>query len=378
MGLESRDYYRNSSGRGQGASGFADMPTVCKTILVANIIVFVLQILLTRPVGPAEMQHRIDAIAQQYESRDRFDDIDARSLAQAASMMPRQSIVQEAFELDSRKVMQGQVWRLVTSAFCHDRFGIWHLLFNMLFLFWFGSRLENMYGPREFALFYFASAIAASVAFIALGFYTGDMTPAIGASGAIWGVLVLYAIHYPYERIRIYFLFPIEIRWLVLLYFVFDLHPVLLTLSGDAMHSGVAHAAHLGGAVFGFGYFKAGWRLERYWDRVPWLGELGNPKQKSWKPSIGGSQGRSGRRRVKSPATIRLHTPETHAELQSKVEPKLLDQLAAKPRLDPELERLELSLDQVLEKIHLQGRESLTDAEVAVLEKASRKYRGDD
>ena len=74
----------------------------------------------------------------------------------------------------------------------------------------------------------------------------GDI-PAIGASGAVWGVVALYALMYPYERIYIYFLFPIEIRWLVLLYFIFDLHPVLLALSGDRQFTGVAHAAHIGG-----------------------------------------------------------------------------------------------------------------------------------
>lgn len=357
MGLENRDYYRNTSGRGQGASGFSDMPKVCKAILVANVVVFVLQILLTRPAGEAERMQRFEDIANQYAPDGEVLPIESPPFAQAPLLMPRESIVQEWFELDPQKVITGQVWRLVTSAFCHDRFGIWHLLFNMLFLFWFGTRLENMYGSREFALFYFASAIAGSAAFLALDFYTGDMTPAIGASGAIFGVVVLYAIHHPYERIRIYFLFPVEIRWLVLLYVILDLHPVLLALSGDGIRDGVAHAAHLGGALFGFTYFKAGWRLEPYWDRIPYVGELGKDASTAWRPTGGSKRRKPVRRPSSVPATIKMHEPDRAP--------------------DPELERLELSLDQVLEKIHEQGRESLSDAEVAVLEKASRKYRGD-
>src|SRR5204863_317405 len=64
------------------------------------------------------------------------------------------------------------------------------------------------------------------------------------------------------ETICIFWFFPIEIRWLMLFYLIYDLHPVLLALSGDRFSTGIAHAAHLGGLAFGFAYAKFDWRLE--------------------------------------------------------------------------------------------------------------------
>ena len=345
MGLANRDYYRNTQGAGGQVASFADVPQVCKMLLIANVVVFLAQILMTRPVDPAEVRQQIFDRSQQSGQ-----ELSLEQIEQMASFAPRQSIVESWFQLDPAKVARGQVWRLVTSAFCHSRFGIWHLVFNMLFLFWFGTRLEQMYGSREFALFYFASAVVASLAFVGLSFYTGEMVPAIGASGAVWGVIALYAFQYPYETIRVYFLFPVQIRWLALLYFVLDLHPVLLALSGDGMHDGVAHAAHLGGAIFGFGYYRQGWRIEPYWNRLPLVGSAGS---KLWQ------------------------APQVHRRPVVPVKRKRSQEIIPMRSLDPELERLELSLDQVLEKIHRDGRESLSAAELAVLEKASRKYRGD-
>ncbi|TWU01162.1 Rhomboid protease GluP [Stieleria varia] len=332
------------------------MPIVCKRLLIANVVVFVLQIMITRPLGPPDFAQRLENLPQILESmptesmtQEQIEQYEMMQSAAIDLIPPRVSVVQEWCELDPTKVAHGQVWRLITSAFCHDRYMIWHLLINMIFLYWFGTRLEQMYGSREFALFYFTAAVCASVAFLALNWYTGDMTPAIGASGAVWGLIALYAIHHPYETVRVYLLFPIQIRWLALLYLLLDLHPVLLALNGDGNPDGVAHAAHLGGAAFGFLYFKYDWRLERYWNRLPVVG-----KEEKWQ-----------NRRVKRPArsTIKLHQPETGG-LRVYSEP-----------IDPQTKRMEIDLDRVLEKISEQGRESLTDEEIAVLESASKRYR---
>src|SRR5262249_54483857 len=114
----------------------------------------------------------------------------------------RVSRVQEWCELDSNKVVyQGQVWRLLTHAFCHERFGVLHILFNMLFLCWWGCTLESMYGSREFLLFYLTAAVVAGLAFVGLDMWTGSSTPGIGASGAVLAVTMLYALHFPRETI---------------------------------------------------------------------------------------------------------------------------------------------------------------------------------
>src|ERR1700730_15360645 len=103
----------------------------------------------------------------------------------------------------------------------------------MVLLFWLGCRLETMYGSREFLLFYLTAALCGSAAYVALAFYTGSNTPAIGASGAVMGVMMLYTIFYPFETITLFWILPVQLWLMLSLYVLFDLHPVLLALAGD-------------------------------------------------------------------------------------------------------------------------------------------------
>jgi len=195
-----------------------------------------------------------------------------QEIAHLVRSSPPVSIVQDWLKLDTDKVLKkGQIWRLLTGAFCHDRFGVWHILFNMLFLYWFGRFVEATYGSTEFLCFYLAAALVASVAFMGLELFTGDRHGAIGASGAVMAVVCVFAIWNPNYTIRWNFLFPIPIKIMVLIYVIFDLHPVLLALSGTVTHTGIAHAAHLGGLLFGYVYYKQNWRLLPYWNRVSQL-----------------------------------------------------------------------------------------------------------
>ena len=90
-------------------------------------------------------------------------------------------------------VFHGEIWRLLTYAFLHDTRDFLHILFNMLLLWWFGSDIEDMYGPREFLAFYLVSAVVGGVAFTVVHLidFSGDLC--LGASGAVTAVLVLYA-----------------------------------------------------------------------------------------------------------------------------------------------------------------------------------------
>src|SRR5262249_44618494 len=157
----------------------------------------------------------------------------------------RESIVQEWLELKPSLVMRGQVWRLLTSAFCHMRFSPWHLVFNMVMLYWFGIRLESMYGSREFLLFYLTAAGCGSGAFVGLSLWTRADVPAIGASGAVMGVMMLYVIYYPFERFMLFWFIPTPLWVMLALYVIYDVHPVLLALAGHQFSDGVAHAGHL-------------------------------------------------------------------------------------------------------------------------------------
>src|SRR5437870_1573047 len=73
----------------------------------------------------------------------------------------------EALLLDVPDVLHGQFWRVLTYAFLHSEQNVYHILFNMLFLWWFGSDVEDLYGPREFLTFYLVSAVAGGLAFVA-------------------------------------------------------------------------------------------------------------------------------------------------------------------------------------------------------------------
>lgn len=158
-------------------------------------------------------------------------------------------------------------WQPVTHMFMHG--GIWHLFFNMYTLFIFGSVLERVWGTRKFLIFYFvtglgAAAIHTGVEWIQMqswltqaaeGSYAAQasihalkMTPTVGASGAIYGVLMGYAMLYPDSVLTL--IFPpisLKAKWFVLIFAAIEL---LTGLTGTG--GGIAHFAHLGGLIFGF------------------------------------------------------------------------------------------------------------------------------
>ena len=322
MGIDSRDYARGDNyakASGGWSFGSASTAPVCKYLILANIALFLLQIFITRPAKLEDFD-----LPPGVEKRLEQEDVD--SLLEGR----RVSVIEEWLSLKTDKVIgSAQVWRLLTCAFLHDREILLHILFNMLFLFWFGRPLEGMYGSREFLLFYLVSALIASCAHIGLDLVTGSRASAIGASGAVMAVLMLYAIHYPRQKILIFLIIPVEIRWLVALYVLFDLHPVLLALAGDRDMSGVGHAAHLGGLAFGFLYWKFALRLERL---MPKRQPRPSPSARGW----------------------------------SIIDP---------PSPKPEPDELDEKVDAILKKITEEGEASLTDAEREILNEAARRKR---
>jgi len=141
-----------------------------------------------------------------------------------------------------------QPWTIVTYQFAHA--GLGHLLFNMLGLYFFGSRLEEHLGTRHFLGLYFASGVAGGL----LSFVNFN-TPIIGASAAVFGVFLGFARYWPRERIYIWGVLPVEARVLVVVM------TVLALFGGFGFGgAGTAHFAHLGGFVGGWIYLRwAGW-----------------------------------------------------------------------------------------------------------------------
>lgn len=178
-----------------------------------------------------------------------------------------------------------RIWQFITYLFMHANF--MHILFNMFSLWMFGQVVENVWGPKKFLIFYlicgvgagFCQELAQYGSYIAEGManydtvgdtITGNVIPmsdslnsmtTVGASGAIYGVLLAFGMLFPNERMFIIPIpVPIKAKWLVMGYAVIELFSAIGT-SGD----GVAHLAHLGGMLFGF-------LLIRYWRKHPYTG----------------------------------------------------------------------------------------------------------
>lgn len=152
-------------------------------------------------------------------------------------------------------VRYGWAWQLATYMFLHG--GIFHILFNMLALWMFGTELERTWGTRYFLKFYFVTGIGAAaltVLFSLLPFAFADQiyrSNVIGASGAIYGLLLGYALYFPDRPIYMYFLFPIPAKVFVAIV------GAIAFFSSLSDAGGVANATHLGGLLVGYLYLKS-------------------------------------------------------------------------------------------------------------------------
>lgn len=138
-------------------------------------------------------------------------------------------------------------WQLVTYGFMHG--GYAHIFFNMFALYMFGGAIERTFGPRNFALYYFVCLLTAALTqLLVVKYFSHGFEPTLGASGAIFGLLLAFGMLYPHEKLMLIFL-PIPIpAWL----FVIGYGAVELVLGVSGWQPDVAHFAHLGGMLGGF------------------------------------------------------------------------------------------------------------------------------
>ncbi|MBI4460913.1 MAG: rhomboid family intramembrane serine protease [Acidobacteria bacterium] len=143
------------------------------------------------------------------------------------------------------------LWQLVSYLFLHA--GFWHILFNMLALWMFGCELERTWGPRKFLRYYFLTGIGAGLTVILLN--PSGIIPTVGASGAVYGVLLAYGVLFPnriiFVPIFFFFFFPIPAKYLVMI-----LGGIAFFSTLSAPGDFISHAAHLGGMVFGYLYLR--------------------------------------------------------------------------------------------------------------------------
>jgi membrane associated rhomboid family serine protease len=139
------------------------------------------------------------------------------------------------------------LWQLATYIFLHGGFS--HVLFNLLALWMFGGELENYWGSRKFLGFFFFCGIGAGICTVVFSPY--QFIPVIGASGAIYGILLAFGWLFPNRPIYIYFLFPIPAKYMVIIYGLIELFA-----SMEGTGGGIAHLTHLGGLFFGLMYMS--------------------------------------------------------------------------------------------------------------------------
>jgi len=150
------------------------------------------------------------------------------------------------FALTPRLVVEKlYVWQLVTYMFLHGNFT--HIFFNMLMLWLFGATIESVWGGRNFLRYYIFCGIGGALASLVFNYNSH----VVGASAAVFGIYLAYAMMFPNNRIYVYFLFPIKAKWLVLGLAVFQL------FQGITGPSGIAYFAHLGGMASGLLFFRA-------------------------------------------------------------------------------------------------------------------------
>jgi len=154
------------------------------------------------------------------------------------------------------------VWQVFTYMFLHSVGSAWHLIFNMLVVYWAGSEVERILGRRRFLTLYLGGGIAGGLAYCVTQYLAGSHNiPAVGASAAVMALLVVFAIYFPNRLVYVFFLVPVKVK-----------HLVLILIGIDLLHSmgprftGVAHTAHLGGALFGYLHWRFTPTVRRFFD----------------------------------------------------------------------------------------------------------------
>jgi membrane associated rhomboid family serine protease len=231
-------------------------------------------------------------------------------------------------------------WQLITYQFMHGDFG--HIFFNMFALWMFGMEIENIFGSKKFLYYYLICGVAAGLAQLFIAPLFSIPAPTIGASGAVFGVLIAFALMFPDRYIFLWFLVPVKAKYLIGLLFVLEIFWI-----GDA-GSNVAHLAHLGGAIAGFIYIM----LDKRTDVT-----LKHMFNKSYY-----------RTREKPPNIFSGITERFRKKDEDVKEAKFYD---LKDDTDEKITQEEI--DKILDKISKSGYQNLTEKEKKTLFEASKK-----
>jgi membrane associated rhomboid family serine protease len=185
---------------------FQQIPVVVKNILIINVILFVAQELI-RQVAKVD-------------------------IAQYLALAPLNTVYFKPYQF-------------ITYMFMHGSLS--HIFFNMFGVYMFGSILENIWGAKRFLNFYLLCGLGAAALQVAIYYMNGEFSYLLGASGALFGLLVAFAMMFPNTYLNIYFFIPVKAKYLVTAYGLFELLGGFLNREGD----NVSHFGHLGGLIVG-------------------------------------------------------------------------------------------------------------------------------
>jgi membrane associated rhomboid family serine protease len=182
-------------------------------------------------------------------------------LLQIVSHLLGSSFIDLYFGLVPARVTQElMLWQFATYMFLHG--SVFHIFFNMLTLFMFGNELERYWGTPRFLNYYFITGIGAGICSWVVAPHSFSVV--IGASGAIYGLLLAYGLTYPNRIVYVNFLLPIKVKWLVVI-----MGAMAFFSSIGGAESGIASIAHLGGMVVGYLFLKG----KDWWDRYRYFDE---------------------------------------------------------------------------------------------------------
>jgi membrane associated rhomboid family serine protease len=299
------NYYR------PGGFGFSFFPPVIKNLLIINGVVFLLQLVMQGLT---------------------FQGI------------PGAYIVDHWFALNPIG-NNFQIWQLITYQFMHGSFT--HILFNMFALWMFGIEIENLWGSKKFLYYYLLCGVVAGLFQIFLTpLLTGLTAPTIGASGAVYGVLIAFGVIFPNRYIFLYFFIPIKAKYLITFMILFEFFAI-------SPGSSIAHVAHLGGALAGFIYIL----LDKNTDAAI-------------KNIFGGSS-----IRMKKPYNPFGGIKDAFRHKDQDVQEANYYEIKDQGKDDKKDEISQEEIDKILDKISQSGYQNLTAKEKKILFEASKKMK---
>ena len=210
------------------------------------------------------------------------------------------------------------IWQPVTYLFLHA--GFWHILINMFVLWMFGSELEMVWGKKSFLKYFFLTGVGSGL--VTIIFNLNSTIPVVGASGAVYGILLAYGLMFPNRYVYLYFLFPIRVKYFVIII------GAIAFFSSFNTGTNISHLTHLSGMIIGFVYLRSNLR---------------------WK-------------------TVKSFLVQQKEDIIRRYSDKKKD----------EMTNLRKKVDILLDKISQEGYDSLTEEEQEFLQKASERLSKDD